>query len=42
MTGAGGFSINVADLNFANSFEAVGTMTTTLNGVTYTQPANGT
>jgi hypothetical protein len=41
VTSPGGFSININDLNFANNFQAVGTMTTTLNGQTYTQPANG-
>jgi hypothetical protein len=42
VTSPGGFSVNVNDLNFSNNFQATGTMTTTLNGITYTQPANGT
>jgi len=40
VTSPGGFSVNLLDLDF-NDFQATGTMTTTLNGVTYTQPANG-
>ncbi len=42
VTSPGGFSVNVNALNFSNNFQATGTMTTTLNGITYTQPANGT
>jgi hypothetical protein len=42
VTSPGGFSVNINDLNFSNNFQATGTMTTTLNGSTYTQPANGT
>ena len=39
-TSPGGFTINTNALN-SNNFQATGTMTTTLNGKTYTQPANG-
>ena len=39
-TSPGGFTINTSLLN-SNNFQATGTMTTTLNGRTYTQPANG-
>jgi hypothetical protein len=42
VTSPGGFSVNINDLNYSNNFQAAGTMTTTLNGITYTQPANGT
>jgi hypothetical protein len=41
VTSPGGFTINTLDLELGNNFQATGTMTTTLNGVTYTQPANG-
>jgi hypothetical protein len=40
VTSPGGFTVNTNDLN-TNNFQATGTMTTTLNGRTYTQPANG-
>ncbi len=41
VTSPGGFTINTLDLLESNNFQATGTMTTTLNGVTYTQPSNG-
>lgn len=39
-TGPGGFHLTIGLLT--NIFDATGTMTTTINGRTYTQPANGT
>jgi hypothetical protein len=40
VTGPGGFTLGTSVL--LNDFEATGTMTTTINGQTFTQPANGT
>lgn len=40
-TSPGGFTVNTNLLNTSNNLQATGTMTTTLNGRTYTQPANG-
>jgi hypothetical protein len=40
VTSPGGFSVNSFLLDLSN-FQATGTMTTTLNGQTYIQPANG-
>jgi hypothetical protein len=41
VTGPGGFTLGLSVL-FENLFEATGTMTTTIDGPSYTQPANGT
>lgn len=41
VTSPGGFSLGPS-LLLANNFQAIGTMTTTINGHVYTQPANGT
>jgi hypothetical protein len=41
VTSPGGFTLGPSVL-LANNFQAVGTMTTTIDGVSYTQPANGT
>jgi hypothetical protein len=40
VTGSGGFTVGPS-LLLSNDFEATGTMTTTINGRTYTQPGNG-
>ena len=39
LTSPGGLTLSPAVLE--NIFDAVGTMTTTIDGVTYTQPGNG-
>ncbi|MEV4581607.1 hypothetical protein AB0K16_51080 [Nonomuraea jabiensis] len=39
-TGPGGFTLGPA-VSHRNDFQAVGTLTTTIDGTTYTQPANG-
>lgn len=39
-TGPDGFTLGPAAM-FRNDFQAVGTLTTTIDGTTYTQPANG-
>ena len=39
MTTPGGFTLS--PLILENIFQATGTMTTTINGTTYSQPANG-
>lgn len=41
LTSPGGFTLGLSVL-FFNNFQATGTMTTTIDGHTYTQPANGT
>jgi hypothetical protein len=41
VTSPGGFTLGLSVL-FSNNFQATGTMTTTIDGQTYTQPANGT
>jgi hypothetical protein len=41
VTSPGGFTLGLSVL-FSNDFQATGTMTTTIDGQTYTQPANGT
>ena len=41
VTSPAGFTVGLSVL-FSNNFQATGTMTTTINGRTYTQPANGT
>lgn len=41
VTSPGGFTLGLSDL-FFNNFQPSGTMTTTIDGHTYTQPANGT
>jgi len=41
VTSPGGFTLSLTDELYYNEFEATGTMTTTINGTTYTQPANG-
>jgi hypothetical protein len=41
VTSPGGFTLGFQVLIF-NNFQATGTMTTTIDGTTYTQPANGT
>ncbi len=40
VTSLGGFTVGLSVL-FLNNFQATGTMTTTIDGQTYTQPANG-
>jgi hypothetical protein len=41
VTSPGGFTDNSIDLEESSNLQATGTMTTTPNGVSYTQPANG-
>jgi hypothetical protein len=41
VTSPGGFTLGLS-VEFANLFEASGTMTTTIDGQTYSQPVNGT
>ncbi|MFI5799941.1 hypothetical protein [Streptomyces sp. NPDC051677] len=41
LTGPGGFTLGPSVM-LGNNFQAVGTLTTTIDGTTYTQPVNGT
>jgi hypothetical protein len=41
VTSPDGFTVNLLDELRANDFEVTGTLTTTINGTTYTQPSNG-